>query len=242
MPGIVIHTDGSCHGNPGPGGYSAIIQIPPNIQVRGHHPNTTNNQMEMTAVIEGLTRLGQFVGIDGVYIEVRTDSEYLCNGFNKGWLTKWQQNDWLTSGKKAVANQDLWEELLRLTQGPHVTFTHVQGHAGDPMNRLCDRIANEEALKAERKRFEGKDGSEEKEGWEGLVRTTVRSSPEVQAKSPEVQAKSPEANEKAGTSEYTRGYAEGYEAAKKDMANALSRLSSHPTPEMPDVLADDLPF
>ena len=232
MPGIVIHTDGSCHGNPGPGGYSAIIQIPPNIQVRGHHPNTTNNQMEMTAVIEGLTRLGQFVGIDGVYIEVRTDSEYICNGFNKGWLTKWQQNGWLTSGKKAVANQDLWEELLRLTQSPIVTFTHVQGHAGDPMNRLCDRIANEEALKAERKKSDGK------EGWEGLVRTAVRSSPEVPAKNLEAPAKGPEASEKAGTSEYTRGYAEGYEAARRDMANALSRLAPHPKPEM----SDDLPF
>ena len=145
-------------------------RYPPNIQVRGHHPNTTNNQMEMTAVIEGLTRLGQFIGIDGVYIEVRTDSEYICNGFNKGWLTKWQQNDWLTSGKKAVANQDLWEELLRLTQGPHVTFTHVQGHAGDPMNRLCDRIANEEALKAERKRFKGRDSNRKR--WIGEKRGT----------------------------------------------------------------------
>ncbi len=240
MPGIVIHTDGSCHGNPGPGGYSAIIQIPPNIQVRGHHPNTTNNQMEMTAVIEGLARLGQFVGIDGVDVEVRTDSEYVCNGFNKGWLTKWQQNGWLTSGKKAVANQELWEDLLRLTQGPNVTFTHVRGHAGDPMNRLCDRIANEEALKAERKRFEGREGSE------GLVRTPVGS--------PEVPAKIPEASEKVGTREYTRGYAEGYEAARRDMANALNRLSRHPTPEIPDdlpfhrpagiaeVLREDLPF
>ena len=246
MPGIVIHTDGSCHGNPGPGGYSAIIQIPPNIQVRGHHPNTTNNQMEMTAVVEGLTRLGQFVGIDGVYIEVRTDSEYICNGFNKGWLAKWQRNGWLTSGKKAVANQDLWEELLRLTQGPHVTFTHVQGHAGDPMNRLCDRIANEEALKAERKRFEERDESGGREEWGKLVRTVIRS--------PEVPAKIREGSEKAGTSEYTRGYAEGYETARRDMANALSRLGRHPTQEisddlplhqpagMPDVLADDLPF
>ena len=245
MPGIVIHTDGSCHGNPGPGGYSAIIQIPRNgtIQVRGHHLSTTNNQMEMTAVIEGLAPLGQLVNIDGVDVEVRTDSEYVCNGFNKGWLAKWQQNGWLTDGKKAVANQDLWEELLRLTQAPNVTFTHVQGHAGDPMNRLCDRIANEEALKAERKRSEGIEGME---GSEGLVRTTVVS--------PEVPAKIPEASEKTGTSEYTRGYAEGYEAARRNMANALNRLGRHPTPEMsddlplhrsaeiPDVLRDDPPF
>ena len=158
MPGIVIHTDGSCHGNPGPGGYSAIIQIPPNIQVRGTIPTPPTTRWN-DGGDRGTNQAGAVSSaIDGVSIEVRSDSEYLCNGFNKGWLTKWQQNDWLTSGKKAVANQDLWEELLRLTQGPIVTFTHVQGHAGDPMNRLCDRIANEEALKAERKRSEEKRG------------------------------------------------------------------------------------
>ncbi len=152
MPGIVIHTDGSCHGNPGPGGYSAIIQIPrhDDIRVQGHDPGTTNNRMEMKAVIEGLAHLSQLGVIDDVDVEVRTDSEYLCNGFNKGWLAKWQQNGWRTGGKKAVANQELWEELLRLTQGPNVAFTHIRGHAGDPMNELCDRIANEESLKAGR--------------------------------------------------------------------------------------------
>ena len=218
MPGIVIHTDGSCHGNPGPGGYSAIIQIPrhDNIRVQGHDPSTTNNRMEMKAVIEGLAHLEQLVGTVDVDVEVRTDSEYVCNGFSKGWLT---------GGKKPIANQELWEDLLRLTQGPNIAFTHVQGHAGDPMNRICDRIANEEAMKA---------GRERSEGQQVLVETA--------AGSPEVTAKIPEASEKAGTSEYARGYAEGYEAARRDMANALSRLSSHPTPEMPDVLADDLPF
>ena len=223
MPGIVIHTDGSCHGNPGPGGYAAIIQIPWNGDttiVQGHHPSTTNNWMEMKAVIEGLAHLGQLADIDGVDIEVRTDSEYVCNGFNKGWIAKWQQNGWRTSGKKAVANQELWEELLRLTQGRDVTFTHIRGHAGDPMNELCDRIANEEALKA------GREGSE---GQEVLAETT--------AGSPEVPAKTPEASENAGASEYARGYADGYEAAKRDMANALNGLQ-HPLPEIPD----DLPF
>ena len=239
MPGIVIHTDGSCHGNPGPGGYSAIIQIPRNgdIRVQGHDPGTTNNRMEMKAVIEGLTHLSQLVVIDDVDVEVRTDSEYICNGFNKGWLAKWQQNGWRTGGKKAVANQELWEELLRLTQDPNVTFTHVRGHAGDPMNELCDRIANEESLKA------GREGSEDQQV---LVQTA--------AESPEVSTKIPEASEKAGISEYNRGYAEGYETARRGMANALSQLSSHPTPEIPDDLpfhrpaslpgvpADDLPF
>ena len=224
MPGIVIHTDGSCHGNPGPGGYSAIIQMRAypgheDIRVQGHHPSTTNNRMEMTAVIEGLTRLGQLIN-DGVDIEVRTDSEYVCNGFNKGWIAKWQQNGWRTSGKKAVANQELWEELLRLTQGPIVAFTHVRGHAGDPMNELCDRIANEEALKA---------GRVEPENQQARAETT--------AGSPEISAKTPEASENAGPSEYARGYAEGYEAAKRDIANAMNGLQ-HQLPEIPD----DLPF
>ena len=158
MPGIIIHTDGSCHGNPGPGGYAAIIQIPrhDDIRVQGHDPSTTNNRMEMKAVIEGLAHLGQLADIDGVDVDVGTDSEYVCNGFNKGWLAKWQQNDWRTGGKKAVANRELWEELLRLTRRPNATFTHVRGHAGDPMNELCDRIANEEALKARTNGSEGR--------------------------------------------------------------------------------------
>ena len=225
MPGIVIHTDGSCHGNPGPGGYSAIIQMRAypgheDIRVQGHDPSTTNNRMEMKAVIEGLAHLGQLADIDGVDIEVRTDSGYVCNGFNKGWIAKWQQNGWRTSGKKAVANQELWEELLRLTQGPNVAFTHVRGHAGDPMNELCDRIANEEALKA------GREGSESQEV---LAETATRFQ--------EVSAKTPEASENAGANEYARGYAEGYEAAKRDMANALNGLQ----PQLPEI-PDDLPF
>ena len=245
MPGIVIHTDGSCHGNPGPGGYAAIIQTEV-IQeedtafryVKGNDPSTTNNRMEMTAVIEGLTRLSQIINItDGVEVEIRTDSEYVCNGFNKGWITKWQQNGWRTSGKKAVANQELWEKLLQLTQGTIVTFTHVRGHAGDPMNELCDQIANEEALKA------GREGSENQQA-----------PAETTAGSPEVSAKIPEASENADNREYARGYADGYEAAKREMANALNSLRSHPTTEIPDnlpfhrpagmpnVLADDLPF
>ena len=222
MLGIVIHTDGSCHGNPGPGGYAAIIQIPrhDDIRVLGHDPSTTNNRMEMTAVIEGLAHLGQLADTDDVEVEIRTDSEYVCNGFNKGWITKWQQNGWRTSGKKAVANQELWEKLLRLTQGTIVTFTHVRGHASDPMNELCDQIANEEALKAGRVELENQQ---------------VRA--ETTEESPEVPAKIPETNENAGTSEYARGYAEGYEAAKRDIANALNGLQ-HQLPEIPD----DLPF
>ena len=222
MSGIVIHTDGSCHGNPGPGGYAAIIQIPrhDDIRVQGHDPSTTNNRMEMKAVIEGLAHLGQLANIDGVDVEVRTDSEYVCNGFNKGWLAKWQQNGWRTGGKKAVANRELWEELLRFTQGPIVAFTHVRGHAGDPMNELCDQIANEEALKA---------GGEGSEGQQVPAETT--------AGSPEVSAKTPEASENASNREYARGYADGYEAARRDMANALNGLSAQPS-EIPN----DLPF
>ena len=222
MPGIVIHTDGSCHGNPGPGGYAAIIQIPrhDDIRVLGHDPSTTNNRMEMTAVIEGLAHLGQLADTDDVEVEIRTDSEYVCNGFNKGWITKWQQNGWRTSGKKAVANKELWEKLLRLTQGTIVTFTHVRGHAGDPMNELCDQIANEETLKA---------GRVEPENQQARGETT--------AGPPEISAKIPEVSENDDKREYDQGYADGYEAAKRDIANALDGLQH----QLPETL-DNLPF
>ena len=222
MPGIVIHTDGSCIGNPGPGGYAAIIQIPrhDDIRVQGHDPSTTNNRMEMTAVIEGLSHLRQLADIDRVDVEVRTDSEYVCNDFNRGWIARWQKNGWQSSGNKPVANRELWEQLFSLTRGPNVTFTHVRGHSGDPMNERCDQIAKQEALKA------GREGSEDQEVLA-----------ETAAGFQEVSAKTPEASKNAGVREYARGYADGYEAAKRDIANALNGLQ-HQMPEIPD----DLPF
>ena len=93
----------------------------------------------MQAVVESITHLGQLVNLDDVEVQVFTDSEYVCNGFNKGWLKGWLQNGWRNSKGKAVANQDLWEELLALTDAPNVTFTHVKGHSGNPQGPFHSR-------------------------------------------------------------------------------------------------------
>ena len=149
---ITINTDGSCHGNPGPGGYAAIIEIPNHgpITVRGGEADTTNNRMEMLAVINGLKELTGLADVSGVPITIRTDSEYVANAFNKGWLDNWQGNGWKTSGRKPVKNQELWQEMLKAAGGLELSFVHVRGHAGDPGNEACDRIANEEAERAGR--------------------------------------------------------------------------------------------
>ena len=210
---IHIHTDGSCRGNPGPGGYAGIIQIPrhSDIHVRGHRSATTNNQMEMMAVIHSLEYLQDLVNTDGLEVEIHTDSEYVCNGFNKGWIETWQRNGWRTAARKPVVNQELWQQLLELTQAPRVTFTHVRGHSGDPMNEICDRLANKETDRAVRGEPDDQHDFLEEE------RTGQDASPE---KAPE------NIHRDSGVSdEYVRGYREGYEAARRDMANALNGLS-----------------
>ena len=221
MPGIEIHTDGSCHGNPGPGGYAAVIRIPDHgdIQVRGGDPTTTNNRMEMQAVVEGLTHLGQLVNLDDLDVQVFTDSEYVCNGFNKGWLKGWLRNGWRNSKGKAVANQDLWEELLALTDTPNVTFTHVKGHSGNPMNEACDRLANQEAHRASR---------------EGTpTRDVIRE--EMPAASTPAQTQEKPDGDQENSQAYARGFRDGYLAAKRDMAGALNGLE-YPVPPVPDDL------
>ena len=222
---IHIHTDGSCRGNPGPGGYAGIIQIPrhSDIHLRGHRAATTNNQMEMMAVIHSLEHLQDLVNTDGLDVEVHTDSEYVCNGFNKNWLVNWQKNGWRTAGKKPVANRELWQRLLELTQAPSVTFTHVRGHSGDPMNELCDRLANEETDRAVRGEPDGQQDFLE----DGGAAPAAGRTPEPESMHPDPGA----------SPEYARGYREGYEAAKRDMANALNGMA--PQVQEPP---SDLPF
>ncbi len=148
-----IHTDGSCLGNPGPGGWAAIIEIPDwkNLTLRGGDPETTNNRMELTAAIEGLRALETIPKATDEPIILRSDSKYLCNAFNQGWIRNWQHNGWRTAKKEPVKNRDLWEELEKLTSGKNITWTWVKGHSGDYFNELCDRIANEEAEMAARR-------------------------------------------------------------------------------------------
>ena len=157
-------------------------------------------------------------------IQVFTDSEYVCNGFNKGWLKGWLRNGWRNSKGKAVANQDLWEELLALTDAPNVTFTHVKGHSGNPMNKLCDRLANQEAERANREGTPTRDVSRE----EPKIPST--------AGMPAAPKATPDQGQEYSQA-YARGFLDGYLAAKRDMAGALNGLEC-PVPPVPD----DLPF
>ena len=150
MTSITIHTDGSCLGNPGPGGYAAIIEIPRHdpIVVTGSELDTTNNRMEIRAVIEGLRELTELANVEGASVEVRSDSRYVCDAFNQHWMENWQRNGWRTANRQPVKNQDLWEELRDLSARADTGFTHVRGHSGDPRNEECDRLANGEANQA----------------------------------------------------------------------------------------------
>ena len=235
MERITISTDGSCHGNPGgPGGYAAIIEIPRHgpLVVRGGHPETTNNRMELTAVIEGLRELRALANVEGGEIEVRSDSEYVVNAFRKGWLRNWQRKGWRKADGKPVLNPDLWQRLLPFTEGVEIAWTHVRGHAGDSRNEECDLIANQEAGRA------GRTGTESRE-------SSMGEEPPMREESSGADAG--DRDEAPGGADYARGYARGYAAgyedAKRDMANALNAV--HPAPGFLESLAgdgDDLPF
>ena len=121
MDKVVIYTDGACSGNPGPGGWGTILMYKDiKKEISGGSNNTTNNIMEITAVIEGLKMLKY-----ECIVEVYSDSAYVVNAFNQGWIYNWQKNNWKTSGKEPVKNKELWEELYSLTKKHEVTFIKV---------------------------------------------------------------------------------------------------------------------
>ena len=141
----IIHTDGACRNNPGPGGWGAVLQLEAEGEIIKEKDlsgatasETTNNRMELTAVLRGLRRLND----KAIPITVRSDSRYVIDGMSK-WLENWKQNGWRKSDKAAVLNMDLWQELdlLQETLGP-ISWVWVKGHSGDPMNDRCDRLAN----------------------------------------------------------------------------------------------------
>lgn len=142
---ITIYTDGACSGNPGPGGWGAILRYG-NIQkeLSGYSPLTTNNQMELLAAIEALKALKE-----PCKVALYTDSAYLCNAFNQRWIDKWQTNGWKTSNKQPVENQSIWHELLHFTQIHDVTFHKVKGHSDNTLNNRCDELARN-AIKHQR--------------------------------------------------------------------------------------------
>ncbi|HEV2701774.1 MAG TPA: ribonuclease HI [Steroidobacteraceae bacterium] len=134
---FVIHTDGACRGNPGPGGWGALLDWNGTVkELSGSAPDTTNNRMELTAVIMGLAALKR-----PTQATVQTDSQYVIKGITE-WLPAWKARGWRTADKKPVKNQDLWEKLDLLAGQHTLTWQWVKGHAGDPGNERVDELAN----------------------------------------------------------------------------------------------------
>lgn len=143
MEDVTIYTDGACSGNPGPGGWGAILMYKNTIkEISGGNPNTTNNIMELTAVIEALKML-KFPCKVNLY----SDSAYVVNAFLQNWILGWQKNNWKTSDKREVKNKELWQELLSLTHTHNVTFIKVKGHSDNEFNNRCDELARNAILK-----------------------------------------------------------------------------------------------
>lgn len=143
MKTVDIYTDGACSGNPGVGGYCAILMYNGAEKVvSGYELETTNNRMELLAVIKGLEALKETC-----IVNVYSDSQYVVDAFLQNWVFSWQQNGWKTAGKKAVKNPDLWLKLLELYGKHKVTFIKVKGHSDNEFNNRCDKIAVSEYKK-----------------------------------------------------------------------------------------------
>ena len=140
---VTIHTDGACLGNPGPGGWGAVLRYGEHVkELYGGDPATTNNRMELMAAIQALESLTRRSSVD-----LHTDSSYVRNGI-MGWVAKWKANGWRTSAKQPVKNVDLWQRLDAVAQEHDVTWHWVKGHAGDPGNEAADALAGKGALEA----------------------------------------------------------------------------------------------
>ena len=138
MNKVEIFTDGGCKGNPGPGGYGCIIrQNGDDIEIKGAHPKTTNNIMEMTAAIVALKQLRE-----PCEVRLTTDSQYVVKGMTE-WMKGWIRNGWKTASRQPVKNQELWQKLDKLSRPHSIEWIWVKGHNGHPQNERCDQLANE---------------------------------------------------------------------------------------------------
>ena len=143
---VTIYTDGACSGNPGPGGYGAILMYGSHKkELSGGDANTTNNRMELMGVITALEALNRPCQVD-----LYTDSQDVVNAIEKGWARKWQANGWMRNKKDKALNPDLWQRLLDLLETHQVTFHWVKGHAENPYNNRCDELAVAESHKYKR--------------------------------------------------------------------------------------------
>ena len=137
MKEVTIYTDGACSGNPGPGGWGAVLMYGEHRkEISGGDAHTTNNRMEVTGPIEALELLKQ-----PCKVRLYSDSAYLVNAFNQHWIANWQRNGWQTSQKKPVENKELWQRLLELCRTHEVEFIKVKGHADNAENNRCDELA-----------------------------------------------------------------------------------------------------
>lgn len=139
MDEVIIYTDGACSGNPGPGGWGAILMYQDNKkEISGAQNNTTNNVMELTAVIEALKLLKHPCSV-----KLYSDSAYVVNAFLQKWIINWQKNNWKTADKKEVKNKELWQELVEFTTIHQVKFIKVKGHSDNEFNNRCDELARQ---------------------------------------------------------------------------------------------------
>ena len=141
MKNVEIYTDGACSGNPGPGGWGAILRYNGHTkEISGGEPHTTNNRMELIAVIEALKLLKE-----PCRVTLYSDSQYVCNALKLGWAEKWRNNGWMRNKKEKALNPELWAELLDLCAVHEVEPVWVQGHAGHPEHERCDQMAVEQS-------------------------------------------------------------------------------------------------
>ena len=137
MKNVEIFTDGACKGNPGPGGWGAILRCNgKEKELSGYESNTTNNRMEIMAVLKALEALKEPCNVT-----LCSDSQYVCNAIEKGWAKNWQKNNWMRNKKEPALNVDLWERLLQLLEAHNIKVVWIRGHAGHPENERCDKLA-----------------------------------------------------------------------------------------------------
>ena len=143
MKTVTLYTDGACSGNPGPGGWGAILSYNGiEKELSGGEASTTNNRMELMAVISGLEALKE-----PCRVELYSDSKYVIDGLSKGWAVSWRKNGWRKADKKPALNPDLWERLLNLVEKNELSYHWVKGHADNPYNNRCDQLAVTESQK-----------------------------------------------------------------------------------------------
>lgn len=146
---IRVYTDGACSGNPGPGGWAAIILFPDKLQeISGGEGYATNNRMELQAVIESIKFIfgnGEFTA--HLKVDIHSDSAYVVNSIKNGWLREWYNNNWKTTRNEAVKNKDLWYKLKELLLHREINFIKIQGHSNNKYNEMCDKLAKKEVEK-----------------------------------------------------------------------------------------------